>query len=160
VVTARYVDVPGPEAFGVPAFRFLLPAGWGLTEEPSAWAAMRPADDAATVAMIGSSRVGRTIDLRSVAVSSFARQRRQHPDLRLDSQRVGRFGDRVVYVRSVTLPGVSPLAQVQALFFAPTDERRAVADVFSVVGSCADEQVELYGPTFVDLIASFEFPAR
>ncbi len=156
---AREIQVPGAEVTATPGFACTLPGGWGVQEAPGAVAAFSPADGSAVSVLVSATRVDRDVDLRDVAVRSFARQRRAHPDLTIDSQRVGRFGDRVVYVRGVTVSDVDPVAQVHGLFFGPTDDRRPTADVFSLVGSCPAAEIADYGPMFVDILASIDFDA-
>lgn len=155
---ATMVEVPSEAVPGLPRFRCLLPAGWRATEAPGAVVALVPPEPEGATVLVSTSRVAADVDLRDVAVRSFARQRAQHPDLQLDSQRVGRFGDRITYVRAVSLPGNPGVAQIQALFFAPREAGRAVADAVTVIGSCPATAVETFGPTVVDVIASFEFP--
>ena len=152
------IDVPGAEVRGTPAFRCLLPAGWAVGEAPGALLVMRPDGMTDASVLVSTSRVDATTDLRDVAVRSFARQRAQHPGLRLDSQRVGRFGDRITYVRGVTVPGEPERSQIHALFFGPQLAGRVVADAVTVVGSCSADDIESYGPLFVDIVPSFEFP--
>ena len=81
----------------------------------------------------------------------------QHPDVTVDAQRVGRFGDRLTYLRSVTVPSGDATSQLHALFFAPSADGREVADVFSVVGTCPAARIDEVGPRFVDVVASFRF---
>lgn len=152
------IDVPGPVVRGPAPMRIWLPPGWTAHEAAGALVAMRPPDTADASVLVGSSRVSVGTDLRDVAVRSFARQRAQHPGLRLDSQRVGRFGERVTYLRAVTVPGDPELAQIHALFFAPIRPDRDVADTVSLVGSCPAVSIESFGPLVVDIVASFEFP--
>lgn len=153
-----FVEVPGATVRGVPAFRCPLPAGWHAEEAPDVLAVLRPrGDNAAVSASVGVVRVARGSTLRELAVRTLAAQRAQHPAVRLDAQRVGRFGDRVTYVRAVTVPGEPDVAQIQAMFLAPTDPDRAVVDAVTVVGECPAASVDTYGPLFVDIVAGFRF---
>lgn len=152
------IDVPGAVALGPAPMRLLVPAGWTADETAGALVALRPGDDELASVLVGSSRVAASTELRDVAVRSFARQRARHPQLRLDSQRVGRFGERITYLRAVTVPGDPELAQIHALFFAPADPRRGVVDAITMVGSCPSASVESFGPVVIDVVASVEFP--
>lgn len=137
--------------------RVLLPAGWTATEAAGAIAALRPPGADGASVLIGATRVAIDTGLRDIAVRSFARQRARHPHLRLDSQRVGRFGDRITYLRAVTVPGEPELSQIHALFFAPRHPERAVVDAITVVASCPTLAIDSFGPIAIDIVASVEF---
>lgn len=141
----------------MPPFECVLPLGWVVAEAPGVLAACSPSDDPSVSVLISAVRVDRDLDLRSVAVRSLAQQRRAHPDVRLDSQRVGRFGDRLTYLRAVTVPAAESLSQLHALFFAPSAPERPVADVFSIVATCPPARLDDLGGPFIDLVASFRF---
>ena len=153
------VAFPGDRFHAVPPFACTVDDDWEASETGSAWMALAPAGHDGVSVLVSSTRVDASVSLRDMAVRSFARQRRSHPAMTLDSQRVGRFGDRVAYVRAVTVPisASESLSQIHAIFFAPTDAECTVADVFTLVGTCPIDDIETYGPQFVDLIASFEF---
>lgn len=154
------IRVPNAAISAVPAVECELPTGWAAIESPGVLASLGPVDDPSITVLVSSVRVERDLGLRGVAVRSFAQQRRSHPQARIDTQRVGRFDGRLTYLRSVTLPGPEPVAQLHALFFAPSTADREVADVFSVVGSCPEPVVAGTGPIFVDIVASFRFVAE
>ena len=151
------IRVPGPQVATAPAFVCSLPEGWDAHEAPGALVAFGRGDTAGVSVLISVTRVSKDVNLRDVAVRSFARQRQAHQSVTIDSQRVGRFGDRVVYIRGVTVLDTAATAQVQGLFFGPAGDDRSTADVFSVVGSCPGGSLADYGPVFVDILASISF---
>jgi hypothetical protein len=151
------VRVPSETVEGIPAFECELPDGWSAREAAGVLVSFGSDDDHAVSVLVSSVRIDRSLDLRAVAVRSLAQQRRVHPDLRLDSQRIGRFGDRLTYLRAVTLPGDDALGQLHALFLAPGAEDRPVSDAFSVVATGPASRIDDLGPVFVDLVASFRF---
>lgn len=157
-MSGTIIEVPSGHLRGTPPFRCLLPEGWTAAETPGACISMQPLADPSVSLLVNVSRVASDTDLRDVVVRSFARQRGQHPELRLDAQRVGRFGDRVTYVRAVTVPVDPELAQVHAMFLGGRETGRPVVDAFTIVGSCPTGAVEAYCPVFIDVIASFESP--
>lgn len=100
-------------------------------------------------------RVAEHTTLRDIAVRTFARQRSQQPAASIRTQRTGRFGDRLTYLREVHVPhDGNDLAQLHVLFMLPLGSG-ALADVISVVATCPDGQLESLGPPVVDLVASF-----
>jgi hypothetical protein len=151
------IDVPSAAWPGPVPMRVLLPAGWTAAEAAGAIVALQPPDVDGASVLVGASRVAVDTELRDIAVRSFARQRARHPQLRLDSQRVGRFGDRITYLRAVTVPGEPELSQIHALFFAPRHPDRAVVDAITVVGSCPTASIGSFGPIAIDVVASVEF---
>lgn len=151
------IRVPGPEVTAAPAFVCSLPDGWDASEAPGALAEFSLEGVTGVSVLVSVTRVGKDVDLRDVAVRSFARQRRAHQSVTIDSQRVGRFGARVVYVRGVTVHDARATAQVQGLFFGPAADERSTADVFSLVGSCPAGAIADYGPVFIDILASITF---
>lgn len=151
------VRVPSAVIPGVPAFECALPSGWSPHEAPGVLVSFTCDDEPSSSVLVSTVRVARGLDLRGVAVRSLAQQRRVHPDVRLDSQRIGRFGDRLTYLRAVSVPADEPLGQLHALFFAPDDADRPALDVFSVVATCPAARLDDLGPVFVDLVASFRF---
>ena len=154
---AHEILIPGPEAPATPGFVCSIPEGWSAAEAPGAVVSFTPSDVADVSVLVTATRVAKEVDLRDVAVRSFAQQRQVNSEVTIDSQRVGRFGERVVYVRGVTVPGDRPVAQVHGLFFGPAGDDRSTADVFSVVGSCPASVIADFGPAFVDILASISF---
>ena len=153
------VRVPSEQVGVVPRFEFELPEGWSITEAPGVLVRCAPVDDESTSIVVSAVRVDAELDLRAIAVRSLAQQRRVHPDARIDAQRVGRFDDRLTYLRAVTVPAGEPVSQLHALFFASDDADRPVADVFSVVATCPPDRLDDLGETFIDLVASFRVEA-
>lgn len=154
---ATEITVPGPDVTATPAFACSLPGGWAVHEAPGAVASFTPTAVRDVSVLVTATRVGKDVDLREIAVRSFALQRRTNGEVTIDSQRVGRFGDRVVYVRGVTVPGEQPISEVHGLFFGPDDDDRMTADVFSLVGSCPAGDIGDYGAAFVGILASISF---
>ena len=155
----RAVHHPGPEAPGVPGFTLDVPAEWSAHEAPGAVLAVsRRNGDGGAAVVVTTTRIDRGVGLRDVAVRSFAEHRRTHPGIVIDDQRVGRFGERVVYLRGMTVPDArSPVAQVQALCFAPGGPERTTTDVVALTGSCPAAEIDEHGGVFVDMIASLSF---
>ena len=151
------IMVPGPHAPATPAFACTIPAGWHASEAAGAVASFAPGASPGVSVVVTATRVDKNVDLRDVAVRSFARLRRTQGGVTIDSQRVGRFGERIVYVRGVTVPGEQPLSQVHGLFFGPAGDDRETADVFSLVGSCPASAIADHGPAFVSILASISF---
>lgn len=153
------VRVPSAAVPASPAFEVDLADGWTVEPAPGAVAALSPPGGRGWSVVISSTRVAADDDLRAVAVRSFARQRAQHRTATIRSQRTGRFGDRLTYLREVSLPDTDrgSFAQLHALFFAPAVGAGPVRDVFSVVASCPDGQLGELGPAVVDLVASWRF---
>ena len=157
----NHVHVPSPDIPGFAAFTCGLPDGWMALEAPGVLAALEPvgADSMPTPVsvLISAVRLRGNVELREVAVRSLAQQRRVHPEVRIESQRFGRFGDRLTYLRVVTVPTELPAAQLHALFFAPEQSSRSVTDAFSIVASCPAADLDAFGPTFIDVVGSFRF---
>jgi hypothetical protein len=147
----------------VPAFTFEVPDGWAVQEFPQALALVappEPVDRFHVNALITTRRVSMNANLARIAQVALARQRRRHPDLRVESEKVGRFGQRPTYLRALALTAGEParrVAQVQAFFFAPAVEGRTVTDLFTIFGTCPDEHARDIVPGFLQIIASFDF---
>lgn len=159
-MNANRIQVPGPDVSPTPGFVCTIPTDWVASDSAGVIAEFAPTEASGisdVSVLVSASRVDKTVDLRDIAVRSFAHQRRSHDSVTIDSQRVGRFGDRVVYVRGVTVTDDAPVAQVQGMFFGPAPEGRQTADVFSVVGSCPTDSIAKYGPVFIDILASISF---
>jgi hypothetical protein len=154
---------PGSTLRPVPPFIFTVPRGWVLEEAPDALALVRtpePVLDFWVNAVISTSRIGRAVDLRRAAALALARQQRRAPGLEVVEEKLGRFGDRITFLRAVQLPVPDRdhlLAQVQALFFPPVDDTGNVVDLFQIVGTCPREAFGTFAPIFVKLIESFRF---
>ena len=152
------VRIPSADVPAVPAFEIDLPAGWSVAAAPGVLATITDGSQPEWSVVVSSVRVDAADDLRSVAVRSFARQRAQFPGATITAQRTGRFGDRLTYLREVSVPASDDrrLTQLQAMFLAPA-AGSAVHDAFSLVATCPEGQLDRLGPLFVDVVASFRF---
>ena len=75
-------------------------------------------------------------------------------------ERLARFGENVVYLRGVELSAPKtnrPLAQLQALFFAPVEGEGKTVDFFQFIATTPEPLMETYGPAFLEMIGSFRF---
>lgn len=161
---ARMVAYPGSVIRPIPGFLFSAPRGWVLDEAPDSLVVVRTpeqVDDFWVNAILSHDRVPRSVDLKAAAKITWARLKKQCPDAEPGFQRLARFGEQVMYLRGATMaaPGSSDrsLAQLSALFFAPTDERGKTVDFFQWVCTAPEEQMDRFGPSFMELIGSFRF---
>jgi hypothetical protein len=75
-------------------------------------------------------------------------------------ERLARFGANVVYLRGVELTAPKsnrPLAQLQALFFAPAREGGKTVDFFQFIATTPEPLMERLGPAFLEMIGSLRF---
>jgi len=162
-LTAQIAAHPGAMVPGVPPFIFSIPAGWVVDEAPGALCVVRTArqvDGFWVNALISHDKVARSVDFEHAAKVTWAKLKKTNPEAEPNGERMVRFGDRVVYVRGVNLNGSDgrPLAQLQAMFFAPTKGGGKVVDYFQVIGTCprtgtVDEHME----AFLEIVGSFRF---
>jgi hypothetical protein len=166
-LTARVAVHPSAAIRPVPPFIFSVPAGWVLDEAPDALVVARTAEqvDGFWVnAILSHDRVPRAVDFKQAAQATWSRLRQTSPSARVTMERLARFGPNVVYLRGVELEAPKsgrPLAQMHALFFAPTregDTGRTV-DFFQLIATSPLDRMEAYGPAFVELVGSFRFTA-
>lgn len=147
----------------VPAFVFAAPPGWVVDEAPSAVCAIRAEaaiDDFWSNALLLHDRVARAVDLQAAATASWGRLRADAPSAVVRMERVARFGQNVTYLRGVEIESVSSgrsLAQLHALFFAPSADAAKTADLFQFVATSTPEQMAHVGRLFVDMLATFRF---
>jgi hypothetical protein len=100
------------------------------------------------------------LTLQQAAQHTFVQLGKQCPGLKVNDEKLGRFGDRVTYMRAVEIPAPQsnrPLTQVHALFFAPRPEPAKTTDLFHIVGTCPSGQAEIFAPAFIGVISSFQF---
>ncbi len=149
---------------GIPPFLFAVPEGWVIDEAPGALCVVRqPAvdDDGFWVnGIIRHDKVPRSIDFERAAKVTWAKLKKSTPSAVDNGERLARFGSNVVYLRGVNLDGPNgrPLAQMQAMFFAPVTEGGKLVDFFQIIGtSQRDESVQANMNVFVELISSFRF---
>ena len=156
----RTVRVPSGEVRGTPAFRCTVPAAWAEAEVAGALVQMGPRAQPSVVVRVETMRVPADTPLRDLSAASHRRLAQQHPDLAVIVQKAGRFGDRPVWLRGVTLTTGEPatrVAQLHAFFYAPSQPDRALSDVISVLGTCPEAEAAQYVPQFVAIVGSFEF---
>ena len=162
--TSRIAVYPSAMIPGIPGFVFAVSDGWVIDEAPGTLCVVRqPAVDDGGFwvnAIIRHDRVPRSVDFEQAAKVTWAKLKRATPSAVDHGERIARFGNNVVYLRGVNLDGPTgrPLAQVQALFFAPVTEGGKLVDFFQIIGtSQRDETVQANMNAFVDLISSFRF---
>lgn len=147
----------------VPSFVFATPAGWVVDEAPGAVLAVRAeaaVDDFWSNALLMHDRVARAVDLQAAASASWGRLKADAPSATVRMERVAKFGENVVYLRGVELDATQSgrqLAQLHALFFAPTLPEAKTADLFQFVATSTTAQMGAVGQLFVDMIATFRF---
>lgn len=163
-LTANLAVHPSPMVPGIPSFVFSVPKGWVIDEAPAALCVVRHPEADATGfwvnALLSHSKVARTVDFEAAAKATWASQKTSTPSARDNGERLVRFGSRVVYTRGVELDGPDgrPLAQLQAMFFAPVTEAGKVVDFFQIVGTCPrDEAINDNVKAFMHIVASFRF---
>jgi hypothetical protein len=147
----------------VPGFLFEDPDGFELDEAPGALAVARTVQEVDGFwvnVIISADRVPAGLQLQQAAQQTFAQLQRQCPGLKVNDEKVGRFGDRITHLRAVEVAAPQSnrkLTQVHALFFAPQPEAAKTTDLFHIVGTCPSEQANVFAPVFVKLISSFRF---
>lgn len=162
--TSRIAVHPSSMVPGIPQFVFAVPDGWVIDEAPGALCVVRqPAvdDDGFWVnAIIRHDKVPRAVDFERAAKVTWAKLKKSTPSATDNGERLARFGSNVVYLRGVNLDGPNgrPLAQIQAMFFAPVTEGGKLVDFFQIVGtSQRDESVQANMDVFIELISGFRF---
>ena len=162
--TTRIAVHPSAMIPGIPRFVLAVPDGWVLDEAPGALCVVRQPiadDDGFWVnAIFRHDTVARAIDFERAAKATWAKLKKTTPSAVDHGERIARFGDNVVYLRGVNLDGPTgrPLAQVQAMFFAPVTAGGKLVDFFQIIGtSQRNESVQANMNAFVDLISSFRF---
>jgi hypothetical protein len=147
----------------VPAFLFAAPEGWVVDEAPGAILAVRasaPVNDFWNNALLTHDRVAKAVDLQAAATASWGRLKADAPSAEVKMERVARFGDNVVYLRGVELDAPQSgkrLAQVHALFLAPSEDDAKTADLFQFVATSTVDQMDDVGKQFVEMIGTFRF---
>lgn len=162
-LTARVAVYPSASIKPVPSFIFSLPDGWVLDDAPDALVVARTAEqvDGFWVnAILSHDRVPRAVDFTSAAQATWARLQQSSPQAKVTMERLARFGSNVVYLRGAELAAPQSgraLAQLHALFFAPTSEGGKTVDFFQVIATSPQDQMERFGPAIVELVGSFRF---
>lgn len=156
VTTTVTVEVPSAQVPGAPAFTVETPPSWSPRAAAGVLASFGVADRPTWSVVVSSLRVDEGTTLRDVAVRTFARQRVRHPGAAIRTQRTGRFDGRLTYLRDVVVPDRSgDQAQLQVLFELPVAGSHDLSDIVSVVATCPDGELEVLGPSVIDLVASF-----
>ena len=160
---SRVVVHPSAMLTGIPRFLFSVPDGWVLDDAPSALCVIRQpnADNGFWVnAVIRHDKLPRAIDFERAAKVTWAKLKKVSPDATEHGERLIRFGNNIVYTRGVELNDSTgrPLAQMQALFFAPVTEGGKTVDFFQIIGTCGrDAAITANMDAFVEIISSFRF---
>ena len=161
--TSRIVQHPSAEVPGIPRFVFSVPGQWEVDEAPNALCVVRRQDADGGFwanAIIRHDKLPRAVDFERAAKVTWAKLKRTNPEATDNGERLMRCGNNVVYVRGVelTAPDGKPLAQMQAMFFAPVSEGGALVDFFQIIGtSRRDGTVGDNMKAFAEIIASFRF---
>ncbi len=147
----------------VPSFVFAVPDGWVVDEAPGALCAIH-ADEAVdgfwNNALLTHDRVAKAVDLQAAASVSWGRMKAEAPTSEVKTERVARFGENVVYLRGIEVDAPQSgkrLAQLQAIFFAPSEDDAKTTDLFQLVCTSTPEQMNEAGKAFIEMIASFRF---
>jgi hypothetical protein len=156
------VAFPNPSLPSIPSFRIDVRGGWAAGPTPGALMAIVPSDPEAegVHARIEWMRVPATTPLRDLAAGYLARLARRHRDVAVAVQKLGRVGDRPMYLRGTTMTDAATstrVAQLQAFLLAPAASGQATADLFVLVGSCPEDDAPRRVPQFVELAASIAF---
>ena len=163
--TTGYQVVVHPSAIvrPVPSFVFAAPPGWVVDEAPGAVCAVRATEavnDFWNNAILTHDRVAKAVDLQAAATASWGRLKADAPSAATVMERVAKFGDNIVYLRGVELDAPQSgkkLAQIHALFFAPSLEDAKTVDLFQFVATSTADQMDTVGKSFVEMIATFRF---
>jgi hypothetical protein len=159
--SSRPVEVPGVVA-GPARLRLRIPSDWACVEVPLALVAVHrpePVDEFWVHGVLDRRTVAPSVDLLAVADATTSRLRARDPQLAVRSDHSGRFGDRVVHLRGISLATgdpVRPTAQLHGLVLLPAVGDRSVRDLVTFVGSCPESSAETFVPQFVDIVASIE----
>lgn len=163
--TSRVVAYPSKLIRGIPNFVFSVPLGWVLDEAPDALAVVRTPEEIDGFwvnAILSHDRVPRSVDFKQAAQYTFKRLQQGAPDATATMERLARFGSNVVYLRGVEMSAPKTgraLGQLHALFFAPVDpdDKGKTVDFFQFIATAPADQMNRFGPAFVELISSFRF---
>jgi hypothetical protein len=160
----RHVAVhPSTMIPGIPSFLFDVPDGWITDEAPNALCVVRQPHDIngfwANV-IVRHDKVPREVDFERAAKTTWRKLQQAVPSAVERGERLVRFGSNVVYVRGADLDGDDgqPLAQIQAMFFAPVSEGGKIVDFFQIIGTCLrDDALQSNMEQITAMIASFRF---
>lgn len=159
----QVVVYPSMAVRPIPSFVFAAPPGWVVDEAPGALCAIRvieAKDGFWSNALLTHDRVAKGVDLQAVASASWGRLKADAPSAEVAMERVARFGRNIVYLRGVELDAPqsgNKLAQLHAIFFAPTREGDKTLDLFQFVATSTPATMEDVAKSFVEMIATFNF---
>lgn len=147
---------------GIPSFLFEVPDGWVVDEGPSALCVVRrpeATDGFWANAIVRHDKVPREVDFERAAKTTWVKFLRAYPDAVERGERLVRFESTVAYVRGADLTADGrPLAQIQAMFFAPVSEGGKVVDFFQIIGtSVRNDDLQANMDAVTAMIASFRF---
>ena len=161
--TRQIASYPSRLLRPVPAFVFSVPEGWVVEEAPDSLALVRTPveiDDFWVNAVISHDRVLASMTLEDAAKGTWARVKAAIPDSEPEMQRVVRFDNKIAYLRGIELKAPESgrdLAQLHAIFFAPTDGDYPTADLFQIACTAATETMERVTGGFLEIIGSLRF---
>jgi hypothetical protein len=146
-LTARVAVQPGETIRGIPSFIFSVPQGWVL-------------DGFWVNAILSHDRIARGIDFEKAVKATWGRLKQTNPDATASFEKMARFGTNVVYLRGAELKAPKSgrdLAQLHALFFAPTSGEGKTVDFFQIVATAPADKMERFAIPFLEIIGSFRF---
>jgi hypothetical protein len=163
--TIGYQVVVHPSAIvrPVPSFVFAAPPGWVVDEAPGAVCVVRatePVNEFWNNALLTHDRVAKAVDLQAAASASWGRLKADAPSAATVMERVAKLGQYFVYRRRAAPPAPQSgkkLAQIHAMFFAPSLEDAKTVDLFQFVATSTADQMDTVGKSFVEMVATFRF---
>ena len=162
-LTSRLAVYPSGVIRPVPGFVFSVPEGWTLDEAPDALVVVRTPEEVDGFwinAILSHDRVPRSVDFKVAAKATWDKLVASSPDAKVTMERLARFGANVVYLRGVEMAAPKshrPLAQLQAMFFAPTEGEGKTVDFFQFIATAPEPLMDTYGPSILEMIGSFRF---
>lgn len=162
-LTAQIVAHPSSMLPGIPPFVFALPSGWVLDEAPGALALIRLPEEVEGFLINGilsHDKVSRTVDFAEAAGFTWKRLQEGCPDAEVDAEKFVQMGGRTVFLRGSHMSAPKSgraIAQLQAIWFAPTNGPGKVVDFFQCVFTCPAEHVDAVSPQALMFLASFKF---
>ena len=174
-ITYPNAQSPAPHTFTVEC-----PDGWSSRPVPRALLLLTEDatitetcdDDFHPNMVISHSRVPRRISLQDVGVSTLVAASKLGDDAHLEVGKVGRLDGRTVYIQTLALTvdrTGQRVAQVHVIFYGPDDADRdargdadsdAIADLYTLVGTCLDADSAQYAPVFIEIVRSLTFGDR
>lgn len=162
-IVKRVVTQPGRLIPGIPPFVFVIPEGWVLDEAPGALAVLRSPVEIEGFwvnAILNHDRVARSVDFKVAAKVTWAKLNRSGmTDIKESGERMLRFGNMPVYVRGADFasPEGRKLAQMHAIWFAPTSEGGKVVDMFQLVLTAPANVMPTVVNPILEMVSTFRF---